>query len=187
MIQNDSTFLIKEENKLKALTALKKTINQKGKMTGETNGQKVFSYVDMDYTKADTLEKSLECWRWEAKKDLNGNIINIKFLGENLGDDIVMFKSIAPFIENDSLIELTIEDKYKRFLYIIEFWSFNTGKLTIKKIVLDADVLINEHIELMRENSNYKLHEKHTSLSQDPEIYKRIKAKILNGTYKNII
>jgi hypothetical protein len=57
-----------------------------------------------------TLFHALEDWGWDADVDANGDIIDICFLGEKLGDEIKLFKALAPFVEADSYIEMQGED-----------------------------------------------------------------------------
>lgn len=100
MTQRDSSFLIKKENAAKALAALKRL---KGKD---------YSWVGSASTEAaKTLTEMLDAWRWELIKNDNGDFVSIQFQGEKLGDDEVMFKAIAPFVEAGSWIEMDGEEQ----------------------------------------------------------------------------
>jgi len=115
MMKKDSQFVIKKENKEKALKAIKSLIGQ------ETCQGDHFACVN-DFKNLTTLEEVLEEWRWETIKDENDNIIDINFIGEKFGDDIVLFSKIAPFVESNSFIQMMGGDgTYWK-------WVFEDGK-----------------------------------------------------------
>jgi len=180
MIQAEAKFTIKAENKEKALIALKKTIHLKSKMTGGIPTNKKFSFVDMEYITVTTLEEALDCWRWEAKNDSNGNIISIEFIGEKVGDCKVMFNKISPFVENGSYIDMWVEDKWRRHLDVLQWWIFENGKLKTKKIILKPYIHSNEYNEFIKQNPNFK---SNTPIIQNIEVYKNIKKGILEKRY----
>lgn len=70
-----------------------------------------FSWVDTS-----TLEKArndleaLEEWRWDAGVNAAGDIVSLDFTGEKLGDDLTMFKVIAPLVKQGSFIVMHGED-----------------------------------------------------------------------------
>lgn len=104
MTQQDSKFIIESRNHKKALAAIKALIGK------ETWGDH-FAWVDTSgFKKAKTLSAALAAWRWDAKMDEDYNIIGIDFGGEKLGDDEVLFRAIAPFVEPGSFIEMRGED-----------------------------------------------------------------------------
>ena len=58
----------------------------------------------------DYLEQLFQNWRWSVEFDTAGNINNIMFEGEKLGDEKKFFNAIAPFVRKGSYIEMTGED-----------------------------------------------------------------------------
>jgi len=112
MQQKGSEFSIKKENFEKALAAIKALANETGKMGGgSSSGERWFAWTTTnEYVEAETLTDALEAWRWEPDFDEEGNINNIYFNGEKLGDDTVLFKAITPFVEEGSFIEMSGED-----------------------------------------------------------------------------
>jgi hypothetical protein len=183
MTQAGAKFEIKAENKEKALIALKRTINLISKMTGGTPDNKEFSSIDMEYINSRTLEEALECWNWGVENDSDGNIINISFLAEKVGDYKVMFNIIAPFVENGSYIHIWVEDTWRRPLSILQWWNFEDGKLKTKKFILNPDIVIKEHLEFIKQNHINLDDDNCLPPLQNPEIYKRIKEGILSGKY----
>lgn len=118
----DSNFLIKKENKSAALKAIQ---DLRGK---ETCGDH-FSWIDDNFYEIKTLEEMLHEWRWldRERNDMHlsiriGNsqpiqpqtekqdIFKLEFIGEKLGDDFLLFKTIAPWVEAGSYIEMLGED-----------------------------------------------------------------------------
>ena len=98
MNQGDSEFFIKAEDKPKVVEAVKKLIGH------ETCGD-YFSWVD-DFSDLDTAEEILAEWRWDVGVDDDGNIIELYFTGEKLGDDEILFNAIAEFVKEESYITM---------------------------------------------------------------------------------
>ena len=126
----DAKFSIANEDKqmaLEAIKALKKGVNEKGSGFSSRDADRNYAWVDTDeFMNADTLEKAIQAWRWETESDASGNINSIHFDGEKLGDDLVLFEAIAPYVKKGSFIEMGGEDGY------IWRWVFN-GKDCVKK------------------------------------------------------
>lgn len=59
---------------------------------------------------------------YELKFDDNGNIVDISFYGDKLGNDLKAFQKIAPFVRNGSFIEMEGEDNETWR------WFFKNGK-----------------------------------------------------------
>jgi hypothetical protein len=115
MTLESSKFRIDIKNHRKALKAIKALSG------GEGCGHH-FSWVDTtDFKKAKTLAEALEAWRWDAEMDEDYNIIGIDFGGEKLGDDEILFRAIAPFVESGSYLELQGEDG------CLWRWRFDNG------------------------------------------------------------
>lgn len=95
MSQRGCNFFIAAENKEKALQAIK-----------DLGDKPKFSWVDnKSYLEADTLAKAMNAWRWSIDEE-DDNVVNICFDGEKLGDDEVLFQTIAPFVKAGSYIEM---------------------------------------------------------------------------------
>ena len=120
MSQRDSVFKIKSQNKQACLEAIKKL---HGKETYESH----FSWVDEDFYEAKTLEKAFECWNWKIELDDKGeDVVGIYFEGKKLGDDELLFTTIAPFVESGSYIEMEGEE------CALWCWNFSDGKMVEK-------------------------------------------------------
>ena len=102
MQQRGQQFKIKAENKDNAFQAIR-NIPQK-----DEHG---YSWVDNNYKNRESLEEALSDWRWQIEEDPNaGDICNIYFEGEKLGDDEILFDAIAPFVEAGSYVEMDGEN-----------------------------------------------------------------------------
>ena len=88
---------------------------------------KHYSWVDnTELANADTAEKAFKAWRWEAQFDGEGNIVDLCFDGEKLGDDEQFFQTIAPWVKDGSYIEMSGEDG------ALWRWTFNNGEMREK-------------------------------------------------------
>lgn len=121
MTQEDSEFRIKKKNFAGALKAIKALANIE-LMNKQAHGGSLdpvtkketrwYSWVDTkQFVDAKSLEAAIKAWRWEAHIDKD-DIDHLEFAGEKLGDDEVMFKAIAPFVEAGSYIHMAGEDGY---------------------------------------------------------------------------
>jgi hypothetical protein len=87
--------------------------------------KKWYSWVTTDeFLDATTVFDAIKAWRWEVAKDIEGNIDAIDFYGEKLGDDKVLFDAIAPWVKDDSYIQMSGEDGS------VWRWVFSEGKCT---------------------------------------------------------
>jgi hypothetical protein len=101
MWQGESKFKILNENKVIALNALKKLAKT----------QKDLGSVDKDIIlKSEALDEALFECRWNIEENENGDVKNINFCGNKLGEEGQIFQAIAPFVENGSYIEMCGED-----------------------------------------------------------------------------
>lgn len=130
MDQGETKFRIKAENKTRAHQAVRALLKETGKMGGSSSSPvggltRHFSWVDMDDLRtAKTLEAQLEAWRWEPDvEEETGDVVDLHFRGEKLGDDKTLFAAIAPFVESGSLIQMSGEDGGSWR------WCFDDGKL----------------------------------------------------------
>lgn len=97
----DCNFVIKEENQESALQALKTlTKNKKFKWVGNIQ-------------LCDTLRDALNEMGYDVEFDNLNNISDLEFFRENLGDDEELFNAIAPYVEENSYIEMYGEDGCK--------------------------------------------------------------------------
>jgi len=121
MNQMETVFTIKEENFdkcLKAIQALDPVKEHGGGVGFTDNGVAThFAWVTTErFRNAKILQEALNAWRWQPEymnyKNCEGigDITNIYFEGEKLGDDQTLFQAIAPFVEADSYIQMRGED-----------------------------------------------------------------------------
>lgn len=121
---------------IKAIHVLNKHTH---KMSGGTYGNgretKHYAWVDMNFVNTDNVEEIFKCWRWSVDFNEDGSITDISFNGEKLGDDKILFDAIAPFVENNSFIEMSGEDG-ERWR-----WKFKNGKCVeiYAKVTWDDD------------------------------------------------
>jgi len=135
MNQSDSKFCILAKNKAKALEAIKALAKKTDKQIKDSSGF-YFSWVNTEsFLKATTLEDAFYAWRWEVVASEEGHIHSIMFIGEKLGDDIVLFEAIAPFVKSGSYIDMQGEDGHNWR------WSFKKGKCKelSGRVVYDED------------------------------------------------
>lgn len=70
-----------------------------------------FSWVDTGtLVNAHTVTEFLREWRWRPTLDEGGNIVDLMFEGEKLGDDKQLFDALAPFVEVGSYLQMLGED-----------------------------------------------------------------------------
>lgn len=130
MDQGDTQFRIKADKKHAAWEATRPLLQESTKMGGYgySGGQTTrhYSWVDAaDFQMSKTIEGVLEAWRWEPEVDeKTGDIVGVSFRGEKLGDDEVLWKAIAPFVESGSFIAMNGEDGGAWC------WRFTDGKFT---------------------------------------------------------
>lgn len=131
--QHETNFNIKTEHKADALKAIKSLA---GKETHKHNQSPHFSWVETaHFLKTETLEEALIVWRWHAKTDEKGNIVDLDFNGEKYGDCTVLFTAIAPYVTDGSFITMKGEDG------AIFRWVFNnkTFKEQQAKVTVEWD------------------------------------------------
>jgi len=118
MNQRGSDILITTEQQKKAFKPVRKKlldeVDEKGGGGSWKGGKKVescYSWVNMSEIKrAKSLIDILNAFRWTPEIDDKGDIINVNFEGEKLGDDKILFDAIAPYVESGSYIEMIGED-----------------------------------------------------------------------------
>ena len=100
MSKDEASFMIRHENKAKALEKVKDWAKKQGRL----------AWIDDSDFEEETLEKVLENIRWKVELDKFYNIVDIDFTGEKLGDETKIFGSFAEFVEPGSYIQMTGED-----------------------------------------------------------------------------
>jgi len=135
MTQRDAIFNIKAEDVEKALAAIKKLADpEKMKLSasggGTVNGKPVIHYswvTNNEFLEANTLQDAIIAWRWNIGLDREtGDVCEIFFEGEKLGDDEALFKALAPYVEDGSYIEMSGEEG------ALWRWEFNNGEVEEK-------------------------------------------------------
>ena len=126
MTQHEADFYIDSRDFPDMIKAIHELVNHPEKMGGSSfNGnldKRHYSWVDMSFVNTSDVKKIFNCWRWSITQDKHGNIIDIIFEGEKLGDDFYLFQAIAPFVTQDSFIEMHGEDNQ------MWRWKFINGK-----------------------------------------------------------
>ena len=71
-----------------------------------------FSFVQTEtYLAADTLGKALAEWRWDpGDLAVDGSVVDLRFTGQSLGDEDILFATLAPFVSPGSFVEMIGED-----------------------------------------------------------------------------
>ena len=84
---------------------------------------KHFAFVDTDgLRQSKTLEEALEQWNWKVGFDDEGNLRELYFLDtQKLGDEAILFETIAPWVTDGSFILLAGEEG------AISRWYFKDG------------------------------------------------------------
>lgn len=125
-ISMDCNIKFKKNTKKKMVDAINalhapEKLNEHGGGSSST-GEKWYSWVDTPPKGGfKSLEKALEAWRYRCDED-----DSVYFEGEKLGDDEILWTTLAPFIAKDSFIQCTGEDG------CVWRWVFN-GK-TMKEV-----------------------------------------------------
>ena len=109
MTQRNSVFHISAEQQDAALAAIQALA---GTETIHDSSGQHFSWVADDFAQRTTLKDILDDWRWEPIYDeATGDIVDMTFAGEKLGDDFVILRAIAPFVDAGSFLEMEGEDR----------------------------------------------------------------------------
>lgn len=117
----NSKFFIPAENKEAALNALfdmwlpDKDAAMSGGSFGPSGDVKWYSWMN---NSADafrnrtikTLEEALDEWSYHPEINSHGDIVDLWFDGEKIGDENQMFKALAPFVEPGSYLDFHGED-----------------------------------------------------------------------------
>jgi hypothetical protein len=129
MNQRGGKFSIPIDKKDAALAAIKALADKPEQMSGGSyqGGKEVakwYSWVNTEeFVEAETLKEAFSAWRWELEESEEGEIVNLYFNGEKLGDDLLFLEAIAPFVEEGSYIHMEGEDGY------YWRWLFKNGRV----------------------------------------------------------
>ena len=109
--QLQTEFRVSEKRCAEMLEALKEAmIETSGELLrgGERHGDEIvnfFAFINHDEVlNAVNLEEALYHCRWSSEFDEEGNIIDINFNGQKIGNEDILFQIIAPFVEANSYI-----------------------------------------------------------------------------------
>ena len=113
MDQMETDFKFKDNKEKEILNAIKSVVNN-----GEVN-----AWVNKDaVNKCLTFECALSECRWDYNVLDNYKKSNLIFNGTKLGDEEVLFNAIAPYVEDESYIQMLGEDG------LMWRWLFKNGK-----------------------------------------------------------
>lgn len=112
------SFFILAENKPRALVAIKdiKTDSCPYSIWAAAQGI-VFGKI---------FEEGMVGWRYCPLVDTEQNVVWLRFLGDNLLDDEVLFRALAPYIRDESYLDIDSSDRKWR-------WSFQDGQLSCQE------------------------------------------------------
>jgi hypothetical protein len=109
--QLQTEFRVPEESCTEMLEALKKAMVETPKellFGGKRRGDEIvsqFAFITHEeILNAADLEEALQHCRWNPEFDEEGNIIDIDFNGQKMGNEDIFFQVIAPFVEASSYI-----------------------------------------------------------------------------------
>jgi hypothetical protein len=109
----ESHFFIPKEYHGMALQAIKDFMLKT--YTADSGDQVIRSFYRVstdDVVSSDTLFDALNAWRWDAYTEENGDIIDLSFDGEKLGEDELLFHVISPYVKEGSFIVMHGDDNY---------------------------------------------------------------------------
>lgn len=121
-------FIIKHENFDKALADLKAVFVPEN-MTAYDRTKDNVKHMHFDWIntepvlKSNTLDDALRHIRYIPVYDYDRNIESLEFTGEKLGDETLLFGSIAKYVEPGSFIECFGEDGRELK------WTFENGQI----------------------------------------------------------
>jgi hypothetical protein len=115
-------FVLKREHELSALAAIRNYIWEIAQTNLKELGESFCHIAFVDVQKAyhaQTLDECLAAWRWQTirlgRRGAGGrgkprHIVGLRFTGQKLGAEEVLFKLLAPFVESGSALTLRGED-----------------------------------------------------------------------------
>jgi|PlaIllAssembly_1097288.scaffolds.fasta_scaffold00167_12 hypothetical protein len=93
--------------------------------------------VEARYAESDVFGMFRAC-RWSVASDDSGDLVDIEFCGEKLGDDESFFRAIAPHVESKSYLQIRGEEGHAWR------WYFLDGRLHDDniKVTWDSDSVL---------------------------------------------
>lgn len=126
MNQTDSSFFIDKKDFDKALAAVKALKNVNALLVSGASMSRRYSWVQENFDEAKTLPDILKAWRWQAQLDKEENISDLNFTGEKLGEEMILFEALAPYVKNGSYIEMRGDENS------LWRWVFENGSVVDK-------------------------------------------------------
>lgn len=132
-----ASFCIKKDNIPKALKAMKSMAKDTSKGGGGASfGGKTtisFAWVDTkELVKVKTIEEAFAVWGYPVERgEKGGDVSEIYYEFEKIGDERQMFEVIAPYVERGSYLEMSGEDNETWQ------WYFNGRELEELSATLD--------------------------------------------------
>lgn len=122
MRQCRTSFRIPADKKDAALKAVKAVLT--GPPHVDEDGRQLhFAWVRADWLNETALDELLGAWRWTAYENVNGDIVELEFTGEKMGNESDLFAALAPFVDDGSFIQMEGEEGE------LWRWCFDNGKL----------------------------------------------------------
>jgi len=101
----DAQFSMKRVDKKKALAAVK-ALGDQAWVNGDT------------IAKCRNLRDAMDLYSWPIEEDEDDIVVDIAFHGEKAGDELELFKAIAPWVKKGSYIHIVGEDgTHYRYLF----------------------------------------------------------------------
>lgn len=116
MQMEDYNFHMKSDHFSDALLAIKNIMSNHSDMDGKEWSDGIvidrwYAWVSThSVLNANSIFEAFYAWRWEADTDQDGDISGIFFRGEKLGQDVIFFQAIAPYVTEGSYICMRGED-----------------------------------------------------------------------------
>lgn len=64
-----------------------------------------------------TLERALAAEDWSVETNKSGDIVNILFMGEKMGDSLELFEAIAPWVQAGSYLCVILDNDPVRWFF----------------------------------------------------------------------
>lgn len=118
-------FFIPSENKDETLQEIVELMEQ----NNHTPRSKAFAYMNrVNHESWESLGEAMRDWRLPIETDADGNVVDIRFIGENAGDENDLFNAIAPYVETGSEIVFVVGSRGDRTKY-----TFNQDAVTVER------------------------------------------------------
>ena len=96
MEQREANFKLKPGKEAAALQAIKE----------QASADSPWVTTD-EILNATNFKNAMEAWRWRIEYNDKGEISDLQFEGEKLGDDVRLWDAIAPYVKAGSYIEMS--------------------------------------------------------------------------------